>query len=193
MRVFDDDEPARTVRAGADWEQHRRHRQPETGPPHDEVGVLALSAFVLARGDDVVVAVRGATACSDGLLLTVVVLFADEQRAEALELSVQEYGRSPGRLCLGALYADGRRATSGTREAPGLVPPPGGAALVQQRSRTTALQWETEHWLWPLPPPGELVLACRWPDRGIPETTATVDAGRLLQAAATSASVWSTS
>ena len=190
MRVFDD-EPPRAVRAGADWEQHRRHRQPQTGPPRDEVGVLALSAFVLARGDDAVVAVRGTTAYSDGLLLTVAVLFADEQRAEDLELSVQEYGRSPGRLRLGAVYADGRSATTGTHEAPGLVPPPSGAALVQQRSRTSALQWEAEHWLWPLPPPGELVLACRWPDRGIEETTVNVDAGPLLRAAATSTHVWS--
>lgn len=191
MSVFDD-EPPHAVRTGADWEQHRRHRRPETGPPQDEVGVLALSAFVLARGDDAVVAVRGATAYSDGLLLTVLALFADEQQAEDLELSVQEYGRGPGRLRFGAVFSDGRRATTGAREAPGLVPPPSGAAMVQQRSRTGVLQWEAEQWLWPLPPPGELVLACRWPDRGIPETTVSLDAGPLLQRAATSVCVWST-
>ena len=191
MRVFDD-EPAGRARSGADWQQHRLHRQAHAGPPRDEVGVLALSAFTLARGSDAVVAVRGTTAYSDGLLLSVVVLFADEQKSEDLDWQLQEYSRSPGRFRLGVVFADGTRATTGTREAPELVQPDTGAVLTLQHSRGGVLQWEGEYWLWPLPPPGALVVACRWPDRGIEESSVTVDPAPLLAAAATSRPVWST-
>ncbi|MCW2571552.1 MAG: hypothetical protein JWO88_1610, partial [Frankiales bacterium] len=80
-----DEEPAPTApRTGADWEQHRLHRHPQSGPPGDEVGMLALSSFLLARTSEVVVAVRGITAYSDGLHLAVVVIFADHARSEDL-------------------------------------------------------------------------------------------------------------
>ena len=71
MSLFDDPDP-RPPRVDADWELHRRHRQPHAGPAQDEVGVLAMSSFHLARSSDVAVSVRGVTAFSDGLLLSVV-------------------------------------------------------------------------------------------------------------------------
>ena len=40
------DEPERSVRSGADWEHHRRHRSPQSGPPQDEVGALGALALV---------------------------------------------------------------------------------------------------------------------------------------------------
>jgi hypothetical protein len=190
VRVFDD-EPGQVPRSGGDWQRHREHRQPHAGPPRDEVGVLAMSALTLARGTDAVVALRGTTAYSDGLVLDVVVLFADEQRAEDLDWSLQEYSRSPGRFRLGVVFADGRKATTGTRDAPGLVQrASSGAALTLQHSRGGLLQWEGEYWLWPLPPPGTLVVGVRWPDRGIEESSLTVDPAPLLAAAATSRPVW---
>ena len=190
MRLFDD-EPARTTRSGADWEQHRAHRSTGGGPPQDEVGVLALASFVLARTPDVAVAVRSVTAYSDGLVLSVVVLFADEQAAEDLTWSLQDYGRSPGRFRLGCAYADGRRATTGRSDSPE-VERPGDETphLVLLRSEASPLQWAGEYWLWPLPPTGPLVLGCRWPDRRIPETLAQLDAGPLLAAAESSSPVW---
>ncbi len=189
MRVFDD-EPARLPRSGGDWQRHREHRQAHAGPPRDEVGVLAMSAYTLARGSDAVIAVKGTTAYSDGLVLHVVVLFADEQRTEDLDWSLQEYSRSPGRFRLGVVFSDGRRATTGTRDAPDLVQPDTGPVLTLQHSRGGVLQWEGEYWLWPLPPQGGLVVGVRWPDRGIQESSVVVDPAPLLQAAATSAPVW---
>lgn len=188
-----DDEPVRQVRSGADWENHRRHRSPQSGPPQDEVGVLALSSFLLARTEEVVVAVRGITAYSDGLHLSVVVLFADEQKSEDLSYSMNDYSRSPGRFRFGCVYADGRSATSGTRDAP-VVEAAGGdlSVLMLLRSTSTGLLWNGEYWLHPLPPPGPLVLGCRWPDRGIAETLVEIDPSPLLTAAASSAPVWGT-
>lgn len=188
MSLFDDDEH-KPVRTGGDWENHRAHRDPRSGPAQDEVGVPALSSFLLARTDEVVVAVRSVTAHSDGLLLAVVVLFADEQRAEDLGWAMQDFSRSPGRFRFGAVFADGRAATSGTRDAP-LVQVADGPALVLLRSQPGALVWDGTYWLSPLPPPGPLVLGCRWPDRAIPETLVEIDPEPLLSAAATSGPVW---
>src|SRR4051812_14276912 len=119
MRLFDE-EPPRATRSGADWEHHRRARQPHAGPAQDEVGTLAMSGFVLARSSDVAVAVGGMTAFSDGLLIHVVVLFADEQKREHLDWSLQEYSRSPGRFRLGVELPSGTQATTGSGDAPPL-------------------------------------------------------------------------
>ena len=190
MRLFEDEEPGRP-RSGADWEQHRKHRSPVTGPPQDEVGVLGLASFVLARTRDVAVAVRGVTAYSDGLRLSVLVLFADEQKVEDVEWSLRDFSRSPGRFRLGCAFADGRRATTGRTEQPE-VETPGDPSphLTLLASTASPLQWSGEYWLHPLPAAGPLVLGCRWPDRRIPETLAQVDAAPLLAAAASSRPVW---
>ena len=187
MSLFDDDGHA-SSRTGGDWQQHRAHRDPRSGPAQDEVGVLGLSSFQLARTEEAVVAVRGVTAFSDGLLLAVVVLFSDEQSAEDLGWAMQDWSRSPGRFRFGAVFADGRSATSGTRDAP--VVQTDGPALVLLRSQASALLWDGSYWLTPLPPSGPLVLGCRWPDRGIPETLVEIDPAPLLTAAVASTPVW---
>jgi hypothetical protein len=189
MSLFDE-EPARAApRPGADWEQHRLHRHPQSGPPGDEVGLLALSSFVLARTPEVVVAVRGITSYSDGLHIAVVVIFADHARAEDLAYSLQEYSRSPGRFRVGLAFADGRKATSGQRDAPD-VEQHAAAQLKLLGSSQQGLVWSGDYWLWPLPPAGPLIVGCRWPDRGIPETLVQIDPAPLLTAAAASRSVW---
>lgn len=185
------DEPIRAVpRSGADWEQQRLHRHPQSGPPGDEVGMLALSSFLLARTPEVVVAVRGITAYSDGLHIAVVVIFADLARSEDLAYSLQEYSRSPGRFRVGLSFSDGRLATSGQRDAPDVEQ--GTAQLKLLGSGHDGLMWNGEYWLWPLPPQGPLVVGCRWPDRGIPETLVQIDPTPLLTAAQASHSVWLT-
>ena len=191
MRLFDD-EPARPARADAGWEQHRAHRSGQSGPPRDEVGVLALASFVLARTDEVAVAVRGATAYSDGLVLSVVVLFADEQKTEDLAWSLQDFGRSPGRFRLGCAYSDGRRASTGRSDSPDVEATGADAApqLVLLSSTAHPLSWTAEYWLYPLPAPGPLVVGCRWPDRRLAETLAQLDADPLLAAAQASRPVW---
>lgn len=190
MSLFEDEPQKVTPRNGADWEQHRLHRAPQSGPPSDEVGVLALSSFVLARTPEVVVAVRGITAYSDGLHIAVVVLFSDEARAEDIAYSLQEYSRSPGRFRFGVAFADGRSATSGQRNAPDVQSAGEQPQLTLLGSGSQQLMWNGEYWLWPLPPPGPLVVGCRWSDRGIPETMVQLDPAPLHAAAETSRSVW---
>ena len=189
MRFFDD-EPARATRSGADWEHHRQARQAHSGPPQDEVGVLAMSGFSLVRNADVAIALSGVTAYSDGLMFHVVVLFADEQRRETLDWSLQEYSRSPGRFRLGVQLPDGMRATTGTGDAPPLQTSDADAVLTMLSSSTGPLRWQGDYWLWPLPQDGTMLLGCRWPDRAIDETLVSVDTGPLRAAAASSGPVW---
>lgn len=190
MRLFDD-EPVRTTRTDAGWEQHREHRSGHTGPPQDEVGVLALASFVLARTDEVAIAERGVTAYSDGLVLSAVVLFADEQKAEDLAWSLQDFGKSPGRFRLGCAYADGRRATTGRTDSPDLEKPDDPEPhLVLLSSTAQPLTWTADYWLHPLPPGGPIVLGCRWPDRRIAETLAQLESEPLLAACESSRPVW---
>ncbi|MDX6199399.1 MAG: hypothetical protein QOJ79_2550 [Actinomycetota bacterium] len=189
MSLFDDDVAHATPRRGSDWEQHRLHRHPQSGPPGDEVGMLALSGFVLARTAEVVVAVRGITAYSDGLHIAVVVIFADHARSEDMAYSLQEYSRSPGRFRVGLAFSDGRTATSGQRDSPD-VEQVGSAQFKLLGSSQRDLMWSADYWLWPLPSPGPLVVGCRWPDRGIPETLVQIDSEPLLTASAQSRSVW---
>lgn len=189
MSLFDDDGLQVAPRSGADWEQHREHRHPQSGPPADEIGVPALSSFQLARTSEVVVAVRCITAYSDGLQLAVVSLFADLARTEDLAYSLQEYSRSPGRFRFGVAFSDGRKATAGQRDAPD-VETAGAAQLKLLGSAQHGLIWSGDYWLWPLPPAGPLVVGCRWPDRGIAETLVQIDPAPLLAAAALSQSVW---
>jgi hypothetical protein len=189
MSMFDDEVAPIAPRSGADWEQHRLHRAPQSGPPGDEIGMLAVSSFVLARTAEVVVAVRGITAYSDGLHVAVVIVFADHARSEDLAYSLQEFSRSPGRFRVGFAFSDGRTATSGQRDAPD-VEQTGIAQLKLLGSGQHELMWNGEYWLWPLPPSGPLVVGCRWPDRAIPETLVQIDPAPLLSAAALSRSVW---
>ena len=116
-------------------------------------------------------------------------LFADEQQSEDLSWSMREFSRSPGRFRFGCVFADGRAATAGTREAP-LVSASGSPVLLLCSAVPSALLWDGTYWLHPLPPPGPLVVGCRWPDRGIPETLVEIDPTPLLAAAATSGPVW---
>lgn len=189
MRLFDEEAPKAT-RSGADWEHHRKARQPHVGPAQDEVGVLAMSSFLLARSADVAVAVRGITAFSDGLLVHVVVLFADEQKREQLDWSLQEYSRSPGRFRLGVELPDGMRATTGTGDAPPLESPGTGAVLTLQSATAGPLQWQGDYWLWPLPQEGSMIIGCRWPDRAIDESLVSIDTDALRAASAAIRPVW---
>ena len=191
MRLFED-EPERPTRSGADWEHHRANRQPHAGPSQDEVGVLAMSSFSLVRSSEVAVAVQGITAYSDGLVLHVAVLFADEQKRESLDWSLQEYSRSPGRFRLGVQSALGVRTTTGTGDAPPLETSGATSVLILQGSIAGSLRWIGDYWLWPLPDAGDLVVGVRWPDRGIEESLVLVDTAPLLAAAATSRPVWET-
>ena len=52
-------------------------------------------------------------------------------------------------------------------------------------------RYDVEYWLWPLPPPGPVLVACEWGDMGIDLTTQSIDAGPFLEAATRAQPLWS--
>lgn len=50
--------------------------------------------------------------------------------------------------------------------------------------------WNMQHWLWPLPTPGDLTFHVSWPLFDIAETSATLDADRIRAAADRAEVIW---
>jgi hypothetical protein len=44
--------------------------------------------------------------------------------------------------------------------------------------------WHQSHWIWPLPPPGPMLVVCEWPAADIAQTQTEIDAQLVLDAAA---------
>jgi len=155
--------------------------------------------LILARTDDVVVAILGAAAYPTGVELTLAIRRRtfdpyEHHLSDPFEL----HGRPgeplpPDRLRFGVQFADGRKATTvdalgafaaapdATPEAPTLVPGHGsGGGGV----------WDMELWLWPLPPEGPIAFVCEWPSEGIELTRVEIDAEPILTAAALAEPLW---
>jgi hypothetical protein len=91
-------------------------------------------------------------------------------------------------LRLEVRFADGRTADNDPRR----WPRPSG-----DQPPDPPLLYQSTHgpdgghvWLWGLPPPGPLTLACEWPAQQIPPSQAELDAGLILAAAARAMSLW---
>ncbi|HTA34213.1 MAG TPA: hypothetical protein VK721_12390, partial [Solirubrobacteraceae bacterium] len=99
---------------------------------------------------------------------------------------------APERLRFGLRFADGRKATNVGGLAPGGrgEARPDGAVLVARGGSGGEKRWDQRLWVWPLPPPGELLFACEWPAQEIALTTAALDAGVILSAAARACVLW---
>ena len=50
--------------------------------------------------------------------------------------------------------------------------------------------WDGTYWLWPLPPPGRLRVACQWLAQGVAETVQDLDGQPFLDAAERSRPIW---
>jgi hypothetical protein len=51
-------------------------------------------------------------------------------------------------------------------------------------------EWDSDYWLWPLPPPGPLTFVVEWPSAQIELTKHEVDAALILEASALSEKLW---
>ena len=172
------------------------------GPPKDLLpGIVGLE-LVLVQTDRQVVWIGEAEVYPEGVLLAVS-LNGRQGAREGVE-------RGPGTWRFGVQFSDGRKATSaglgifGRQGVTGVVassgtgfaqrlgesPPPDGPLLSARGGRGNRQAWAQQYWLWPLPPPGELVIACEWPDLEIEFTTATVPADPLREAAKRARPLW---
>jgi hypothetical protein len=144
--------------------------------------------------------VRGVVAYHEGFELTCSVRLRHRSDPNAWPFDLHGPTRPPFRggelpadlLRFGVQYSDGTKATSvgspGWATPAGPDEPPPGPVLSPFGGSGGGHRWESQFWLWPLPPPGDLAFVCEWPSKGIPLTRTAVDAG-LIRAAAERAEV----
>jgi hypothetical protein len=88
-------------------------------------------------------------------------------------------------LQLGVLYADGRRgATTGGFGALG------GVYLMRGGSGGSDRRYDSDFWVHPLPPDGPVTFVAAWPEHGVAETRAELDAAAIHAAVARAVMLW---
>jgi hypothetical protein len=105
-------------------------------------------------------------------------------------------------LRIGVQFSDGQKGTSlgftgrGFREwmkarEEGREPElPKGIVMAPRGGGGGGRRWDHRYWVWPLPPQGEIQIACEWPARGIPLTMHSMDAAPILEASRQSTKLW---
>jgi hypothetical protein len=164
---------------------------PWFGPPRNELGIAVPERVVIARTDAIAIALTDLIAYSTGVRFELTLRAKDEHTlGPRLLFALGGMGAAAGddMLRFGVAFADGRKATDigagGDGDSPtiSLVPNMGGGG----GGRT----YSHGYWLHPLPPPGPVTFAVRWPGRGIALTTHELDAGSLIDAGSRSERLW---
>jgi hypothetical protein len=158
----------------------------------------------------VAVAIVGATAYSTGIGLKLAIrrrprdwsyldpgdlemsLIADPFAAFGLHRGFRPGGELPAEvLRFGVQFSDGRKATTLGRAFRGIERgEPSDPILMQGGGGGSDGNWESEFWLWPVPPPGRVTFVVEWPSEKIEETSHEVDAALFRDAVAKSEVLW---
>ena len=160
------------IPAGSPWD-----------PPVAEFPCVAVSALLLARTEEVAVAVTAIWAFSAGFEFWIKAEYRES--GPALESVPDDQS-----LHVGVLFADGKKAAN-----VGRVPDAAGSVANGLILRPISFGGGSRHrdrsyWVWPLPPAGPLTFVCEWSALGIPETRAEVDAQMISNAARHSLKLW---
>ncbi len=165
--------------------------------PELTLPVAVPITFVVARTDDLAVGIHTICAYPDGFEFTVGTVSLIERRqlhaTSTLEHMVRggQLRELPGEfLRLGIVFADGRTATNLGSSAP---PSTAGSAspMLQAGGGGGGMRrHDSAYYVWPLPPAGPLRFVCEWPAYGIAESSVTVEAGPILDAARQAIAIW---
>ena len=159
----------------------RRHHPWE--PPEAEFpGIVPIDTLLLGRTDQVAVAVTGLSAFSTGIeiFLAARIRPSTDHSEEHLKGGPRDLAAARRSFRFGLQFSDGGKAVGspgGRRQerdsaaGPVLYPFAAGGGLHSFVSR-----W----WTWPLPPAGPLEFVCEWPQFGIAESRAIIDAQLIL-------------
>ena len=154
--------------------------------PENELPAAAGVSAVLARTDEVAIGLVGVDVYTAGLRLRVAVrrrTHPADDEDEIFHLAMGHRRAQRGRrLLVGVQFADGRVAAAGG-DAWESRARPDQPLLTSRGGGGGGRTFDTEYWLTPLPPPGDLVVVCAWPAFDIPETETVLD-GDVLRAAA---------
>jgi hypothetical protein len=172
-------------------------------PPANVLGTPMPLRLVLARTDEIAVAVTDLVAYPTGCEFKVVV----RSRRRMHEIDNDPLGLFGGGfahwrrsdslpddlLRFGVHLSDGTKATS--LDERGWGPDPDDAPEPPVLTQSGGAgggggDFSYGFWLWPLPPPGPLAFVCEWPDRGVPIERTEIDAGVILAAATRVERLW---
>jgi hypothetical protein len=174
-------------------EEPRPTPQPEwLQPPDNELGLSLPFRRVAVRTEAIAIVVDGLVAYSTGFSFRL----AGRSRPEAdgrarVGFDLMFHPRSGqgelmSQLLLGVEFADGRKATTLT-----IGPPQDRQPTITNRGGGSGGgRFDTEYWVWPLPPPGDLVLALQWDGQGIPLTRVDLTEAAIREAATASEPLW---
>ncbi|MFC1432360.1 hypothetical protein ACEZDB_17060 [Streptacidiphilus sp. N1-3] len=95
-----------------------------------------------------------------------------------------------GGLRLGLLFADGRRATNDGFPHAGWGEVGDSVHFIGQGGGASENSWDGGFWVHPLPPEGPLAFFATWPDQGVDEVSAVIDAAAVRLAAADAVELW---
>ena len=191
-------------RPGSEEPRERYQTPAWMGPPLGVLpGVVELE-IVLARTDLVAVCLSGVLAYPTGIAFQLITMGGPG--SEDLELDPHAFHRrmtrrargepelAPDLLRFGVELPDGSRVTNvandpfmqmadadhGEDDEHSFTPK--GPVLSEHGGGGGGADWRQEMWLWPLPQPGTLTVACEWPVANIPLTRTELEAGPILAA-----------
>jgi hypothetical protein len=171
------------------------------GPPpslsreHGVLPGLVDLSLVIARAERVVLVLGPIEIWPSGALIRLSAVAREPGTALLRALDPEIYaeaGRSwppPELLRFGVEYADGRRVTNLTDAFPEVVDAAG--ILLSHRGESGGSGgFESAYWLSPVPPPGDVIVACQWPAYDIAESRHTLDGSVFREAAARARVLW---
>jgi hypothetical protein len=175
------------------WTSTHPHGEPDDDvqrrmqAPENEVPVALPQNLLLARTDDVAVALIGLQVYTTGVAFELTVRMRPSARQRfphTLDELVWRHGPDGSRFLLGVEFADGRRASSlpGVDGGDVVFHPGGGSGGVA----TVEQSW----WLSPLPPEGPLRVVVRCAELGIPEASVVLDGTAIRRAADDVMTLW---
>jgi hypothetical protein len=163
------------------------HRLPEWYGPPPMVGGYVTGPLLISRSDRVVVAVRQVIAFPVGVEAEVEAHARGPRSAGPLHPT--DYSTPRFRV----QFADGRQAAQSDEA--GLRSGRGPALVVSRSEGSSGGPDDGEDirmtlWIWPLPPPGPVIVTCSWPSRGLGEARVVLDAHAIRAAASQAQPFW---
>lgn len=169
----------------------RYRSKPWHGPPPATIPATVAVGRVLARTEDVAVAVTALQVYPAGLQLELLTFRRPEvehRAGEHFDPLVFHHPRtgtalSDDVLRLGVAFADGRKATNLAHEFGFTRPADDGIVLRSDGGGGGGERYAQTYWIWPIPSRGPLTVVCEWPSYGVPVTRLDLDGDAIRDAA----------
>ena len=159
-------------------EEVQRERPEWVGPPEDILAGVVATQLRLVRTERVGIAVTHIALYPTGVAFRILSVLPPDGPDRSLGQGCAHWMQpQEGRLRVGVLFADGRKAQdicfpfAGEPGWPDADHP----ILREDGGGGNDRAWHQDYWLWPAPPAGDLVFVAEWLKRDVLETRATID------------------